>query len=70
MLIGMAEVRALKWCRKGAKDFCDFHGIDWEAFRTTGVPEEVMSATGDPRALQLIEKAKTWAAVESQASKP
>lgn len=56
--IGMKDVRAQKWCASGAREFCQKHGIDWKEFRTEGVPVEVMEATGDSMALQLVEAAK------------
>lgn len=57
MIVGMRDVRSLNWCRKGAKDFCDRHGIDWDTFRTTGVDQSEFEKTGDSMALQLVEKA-------------
>ena len=58
VLIGMKDVRKMKWCAKGARDFCTRHRIDWQAFRTTGVPAEVMLATNDAMAIQLVKAAQ------------
>lgn len=57
ILISMKDVRKMKWCAKGARDFCKRHGIDWEQFRTVGVPAETMLATGDSMAASLVEAA-------------
>lgn len=63
-LVNMRDVRALGWCAKGARDFCATHGIDWEEFRTTGVPAETMLATGDAMAIQLVESVKNGREIE------
>lgn len=57
VLIGMADVRKQRWCAKGARDFCATHGIDWQQFRTTGVPAETMLATGNAMAIELVKAA-------------
>lgn len=57
-LIGMKDVRKMNWCAKGARDFCEKHGIDWGQFRTVGVPAKVMLATGDAMAIKLVKAAE------------
>jgi hypothetical protein len=54
--ISIRDVRAAGWCLKGAREFCARHGIDWGQFRTEGVAPEVMLATGDARAIHLVEQ--------------
>ena len=63
-LIGMRDVRKMKWCAKGARSFCAAHGIDWEEFRTTGVPAETMLATGDAMAIELVKAADNGRQIE------
>jgi hypothetical protein len=58
MLIGMKEVRKMKWCAKGARDFCLRYGIDWKEFRTVGVTCERLLETGDARATEIVKAAK------------
>lgn len=58
ILIGMKDVRKMGWCAKGARDFCSANNIDWQTFRTTGVPAETMLATNNAMATKLVKAAE------------
>ena len=45
-------------CSRGARAFFQRHGLDWEKFRHEGLPAEVIEATGDAMALQVVEVAR------------
>lgn len=55
MMIRMSDVRAAKMCSRGARDFFARHDLDWSAFLETGVDHELLLATGDPMARQVVE---------------
>lgn len=42
-------------CSRGARDFFARHDLDWSAFLETGVDHELLLATGDPMARQVVE---------------
>jgi hypothetical protein len=52
------DVRALKYCNRGARQFFERHGLDWSAFLRDGVDEGVLAALGDHMANEAIEQAK------------
>lgn len=53
VIVTMRDVRGIKGCARGARLFCQTHGIDWTGFLENGVPAEVLDATGDHMALRL-----------------
>lgn len=53
----MTHVRAAKMCSRGSRDFFARYGLDWQEFLQDGVDHEVLIATGDPMALQVVELA-------------
>lgn len=58
LIVTMHDVRAAHGCRKGAKAFCDRHGIDWMTFLRDGVGAQILIDTGDAMALNLVEVAR------------
>lgn len=55
MMVRMSDVRAAKMCSRGARDFFARHDLDWSAFLEAGVDHELLLATGDPMARQVVE---------------
>lgn len=55
MIITHQDMRLMKYCNKGAREFFSRHGLDWSLFMAEGLPEEVILATGDDMAIQLVE---------------
>lgn len=58
VIVTMADIRAARMCSRGTRAFFDRHHIDWQAFLKDGVPAEVLEATGDAMALQVVEVAR------------
>lgn len=61
----MQDIREIKLCAAGARDFAKRHGIDWFKFLTEGIEAEVLEKTGDAFALRAVENArKRWEAAK------
>lgn len=58
MIITIQDVRAAKMCSRGARRFFERHSLDWRTFISDGLPEEVIAATNDAMAKQVIEVAR------------
>lgn len=58
VIVTMRDVRGILGCSKGARDFCQRHGIDWQGFLDNGIPAERLEETGDAMALQLVAYAR------------
>ena len=56
--VRMEHVRIARMCSKGARAFFLRHNLDWEKFRKEGLQSEVLEATGDAMALQVVEVAR------------
>lgn len=56
--VTMADVRARRWCARGAREFCQRHGLDWTGFVREGVPCSVLEAIGDGVGLELAAAAR------------
>lgn len=63
--VTMRDVRGVKGCAKGARAFCERHGIDWTAFLENGVDSGILDATGDHMALQLTAFARARVEAEN-----
>jgi hypothetical protein len=61
VIVTMRDVRAIHGCSRGARYFCQTHGIDWTSFLENGIDAEVLEATGDHMALQLTAYARARA---------
>lgn len=49
-IVTLAHCRALGYCARGMRDFFASAGLDWTAFRTEGLPADVIESTGDAMA--------------------
>lgn len=58
MTITIQHVRAVGYCAKGAREFCDKYGFDWSDFLHNGVSEERLLETGDAMAEAIVKAAK------------
>lgn len=58
VIVRMEHVRAARMCSRGARAFFARHNLDWQTFIKDGLPAEVIAATGDAMALQLVEVAR------------
>jgi len=57
-MITMKDVRAAGMCSRGARAFFIRHKLDWVAFVQSGLPEDVIEATGDAMAIRVVEVAR------------
>lgn len=64
MQITMSDIRRIQFCSRGARDFFLRHNLDWNEFVKNGLPEEVILATKDQMAIDVVEAA--WAARKNQ----
>jgi len=64
--ITLSDCRRAGWCRDGLKACCVTYGISWEQFKSEGVDESVILATGDHRAQELVDKVRAWAASQKK----
>lgn len=46
------------YCRKGARRFFLKHGLNWPAFLAVGIDAELLEATGDWMAQELVRMAR------------
>jgi hypothetical protein len=52
--VTMKHVRGCRMCSDGARKFFKRHNLDWNTFISEGLPEDVLIATGDEMALQVV----------------
>lgn len=57
-IITTRHTRALQYCNKGVREFCQKHSIDYQLFIKNGIKEEDLIKTNDVMAKKLIEYAK------------
>lgn len=58
IIVKMDDVRAAHQCSRGARTFCERHGIDWSTFLKEGIAASVLETIGDAMGLQALEQAK------------
>ncbi|QFS86632.1 MULTISPECIES: hypothetical protein [unclassified Marinobacter] len=58
MIVTHRDLRALKYCNNGSREFFRRHGLDWSEFVKVGLPEEEFLSTGDAMAIRLVEFAR------------
>lgn len=46
------------YCARGARAFAEHYGLDWDDFCQHGIEAEVLLATGDYQAEQVVEFAR------------
>lgn len=58
MLITHADMMACKFCNRGARQFCERHGFNWQSFVTHGVEVSQVEHIDDAMLKQVIERAR------------
>lgn len=56
--ITMLHVRQAKMCSSGAREFFKRHDLDWQKFLSEGLDSNLIEATGDAMALEVVKVAK------------
>lgn len=56
--VTMLHVRQAGMCSRGARAFFERHGLDWTKFLEEGLDAEILEATEDAMALQVVEIAR------------
>lgn len=54
----MTDLRQIGMCSSGAWTFCNQWGFDYKDFLTNGIDSELLAATEDGMALEVIEHVK------------
>lgn len=54
MIVRVDHVRACRLCFSGARKWFAANNLDWRDFLENGLSAEILRATGDPFALQVI----------------
>ncbi len=57
-LVTLSDMRALKYCNRGARLWCARYGLDWDHFRKHGLPASVIEATGNAMAIRLCNEVR------------
>lgn len=52
------DLRAIKFCNRGSREFFERHGLDWSEFLRHGVDAQVLLDLDDHMALQVVEQAR------------
>lgn len=52
------DMRALKYCAQGSREFFKRHGLDWSLFIRAGIPVEDLEHIEDSMLARVIEHAK------------
>lgn len=58
MIVTHRDLRALRYCNNGTREFFRRHNLDWSEFVKNGLPEEQFTATNDAMAIRLVEFAR------------
>lgn len=56
--ITLQDMRSLKYCARGSREFAKRHGLDWSRFVHEGVPVDELAHINDGMLNRVIERAK------------
>lgn len=56
--VTMQHVRQANMCSRGARQFFMRHGLDWQKFLSEGLDSDIIEATGDAMAIEVVKVAK------------
>lgn len=56
--ITLQDMRSLKYCARGSRQFCARHGLDWSRFVHDGIPIDELQHIKDGMLDRVIDKAK------------
>lgn len=65
VIVTVADARAAKLCVAGSRTWAARYGLDFRKFLTEGLPEEVLTALGDPLADRAVAAARARVEAES-----
>lgn len=57
LIVTHADMRSLGYCNRGAQEWFARHGLDWSRFIDEGLPADVLLATGDSMAQDVVQVA-------------
>jgi DNA-binding LacI/PurR family transcriptional regulator len=52
------DLRALKYCMRGSRQFFERHGLPWHDFLQRGIEADALLCTGDAMAARAVEQAQ------------
>jgi len=67
VLLKPADLRACRFCNRGARRFFLAHNLDWQLFIQQGIDVRLLEATGDPMAMRAVKAARLRVATKPQA---
>jgi hypothetical protein len=60
-IVTLAHARTLGYCASGMRAFSVAQALDWQQFRTEGLPASVFEGTGDAMAIRVAALAREQA---------
>jgi hypothetical protein len=64
--VTVKDLRALKYCSQGSRQFFARHELDWATFVREGLPEEAFANVDDAMLTRIIEQARRREAVTNE----
>jgi len=58
MIIYSSDAKNLKYCSKGIRLFFKKYNLDYKSFLKDGIDAELLIATGDSMAIEVVENAR------------
>lgn len=58
MIVKHCDLASLRFCNRGARQFCERNGIDWSEFMTNGIDSSKLEHIDDEMVKKVIERAK------------
>lgn len=58
VIVVQKDMRALRYCSRGVRDFFRRHELDYSNFLKNGIPASQLEETGDAMALAVVEVAR------------
>lgn len=58
MIVKHCDLAALRFCNRGARLFCERHGIDWTDFRLNGIDSSKLEHFDDEMIRKILDRAK------------
>lgn len=64
--VTLADIRAIKFCSRGSREWFDRYGLDWSRFVSEGLPVAAFDGINDPMLKRAIEQAQKREAANGQ----
>ena len=64
LIVTIKDMRALKYCAAGSRQFAARHGLDWSRFLREGLPASEFEKIPDAMAHRVVEQAKRREGIE------